>query len=577
LEQHKVSLSELQKQREAIAEKLNKARRTHAHIKTEYDQREQLQAQAAELRRLGNTRVLRVEISQLDGRLTEGTAMIAAAQDSLSKLKKSEAEADMRYRALREASLDLDSVLEAHLSQLTASLEDGKPCPVCGSLHHATHHLKHQEGKAKGTGSTKLLQARLAAAKENSKALKASEEALDLARKEGSKAEEALRKLESFHQELQQHRTTLQANLNAETGSYRLIDAKQFDQHSQDQLERLAADALNKYHGLGSLFQKEQERIDELLASQHKQEGMFQQVQSRQMDLMKKEATLVQQLQAALQSSDFEDLDTIASLLLEPLDVPEEKLAIERWTNQYNKAQLAVEQAEAQTSTITYDAEAHDELKTKARETSEALKQRLIEIGSLKQNIELLKKQLEEKKAIRKRHTALLRRADNLKLMRRLFTGSGFVNYVSAMYLRQLCQAANERFRKLTHNQLQLEPTEDNSFAVRDFLNDGQLRSHKTLSGGQVFQASLCLALALADQVQAREGSHQRFFFIDEGFGALDKNALKLVFEALRALRKEQRIVGIISHVEELQEDIDTYLHIENDGDTGSQVRPSWL
>ena len=113
---------------------------------------------------------------------------------------------------------------------------------------------------------------------------------------------------------------------------------------------------------------------------------------------------------------------------------------------------------------------------------------------------------------------------------------------------------------------------DSNTFWVIDYLNGGKRRLLKTLSGGQTFQASLCLALALAEKVKSLNQSDQSFFFLDEGFGALDRNALRVVFETLKSLRHENRIVGIISHVEELQQEIGVYAKIELDPEKGSQV-----
>ena len=121
-----------------------------------------------------------------------------------------------------------------------------------------------------------------------------------------------------------------------------------------------------------------------------------------------------------------------------------------------------------------------------------------------------------------------------------------------------------------------MEITDTNNFQVRDFLNDGQVRSVKTLSGGQTFQAALSLALALADNIQKLTKSNQNFFFLDEGFGSLDKESLQIVFETLKALRKENRIVGVISHVEEMQQEIDTYLNILNEEGIGSVITTTW-
>jgi exonuclease SbcC len=182
------------------------------------------------------------------------------------------------------------------------------------------------------------------------------------------------------------------------------------------------------------------------------------------------------------------------------------------------------------------------------------------------------KVQMQRKEELQKQLDGLLMRSDNLRTMASLFRTSGFVNYISSKFLINLCNAANDKFYKLTRQQLRLEISDNNDFQIRDYLNNGKVRSIKTLSGGQTFQASLCLALALADSVQQQNKSRQNFFFLDEGFGSQDKDSLRLVFDALKALRNENRIVGIISHVEELQQEIGVYLKIKNTEEEGSVI-----
>jgi exonuclease SbcC len=80
----------------------------------------------------------------------------------------------------------------------------------------------------------------------------------------------------------------------------------------------------------------------------------------------------------------------------------------------------------------------------------------------------------------------------------------------------------------------------------------------------------------MAENVKSLNGADQSFFFLDEGFGALDKENLRIVFDTLKSLRQENRIVGIISHVEELQQEIDLYLTISNTEEEGSLVKYSW-
>lgn len=165
-----------------------------------------------------------------------------------------------------------------------------------------------------------------------------------------------------------------------------------------------------------------------------------------------------------------------------------------------------------------------------------------------------------------------LERKVNIQTLKNIFKASGFVNYVSTVYLQNLCAVANERFSRLTNMSLQLELNEKNEFIVRDYLNNGQTRSVKTLSGGQSFQVALSLALALSDSVQKNLNNPKNFFFIDEGFGSQDKESLEIVFKTLKALRTENKIVGVISHVEELKESIDSHITIINKIDEGSIV-----
>ena len=148
--------------------------------------------------------------------------------------------------------------------------------------------------------------------------------------------------------------------------------------------------------------------------------------------------------------------------------------------------------------------------------------------------------------------------------------------HLNNVYLQELCHAAAERFYKLTKQRLSLEVTDDNNFQVRDFINEGKVRNVKTLSGSQTFQAALSLALALADNIQQITESKQNFFFLDDGFGSLDKESLDIVFDTLKSLRKENRIVGVISHVEEMQQEIDTHLKIVNEEERGSRISASW-
>jgi exonuclease SbcC len=101
----------------------------------------------------------------------------------------------------------------------------------------------------------------------------------------------------------------------------------------------------------------------------------------------------------------------------------------------------------------------------------------------------------------------------------------------------------------------------------------GESRSVATLSGGESFMAALSLALGLSDVVQAQSGGIRLdTLFVDEGFGTLDSEALEMAVGTLMDLQQAGRMVGVISHVAELREQMDVRIDISK-GKSGSAIR----
>ncbi|MGA9115844.1 MAG: SbcC/MukB-like Walker B domain-containing protein, partial [Bacteroidota bacterium] len=266
-----------------------------------------------------------------------------------------------------------------------------------------------------------------------------------------------------------------------------------------------------------------------------------------------------------------EDVRRILSL---PLDPARERRDLEAF---HTETRLAADRLSAilrETEGKTYDSTAHDRTRSRLEGTTRGLREKAELIGKLKERAARMHADRESRAVLEKERARLLERGADIEVLKKLFRASGFVNYVSTVYLQDICRAANERFSRLTRQKLSLEITGENAFQVRDFMNDGQTRSAKTLSGGQMFQASLSLALALGDRIQTLAGTDQNFFFLDEGFGSLDREALQVVFETLASLRRENRIVGIISHVDELQQEIPAHIRVRNTEESGTIVEP---
>ncbi|MGN1148852.1 MAG: AAA family ATPase [Lachnospiraceae bacterium] len=147
-----------------------------------------------------------------------------------------------------------------------------------------------------------------------------------------------------------------------------------------------------------------------------------------------------------------------------------------------------------------------------------------------------------------------------------------FEQYVLAGYFEEILRAANLRFLKMTGGRYEMSRVEEvGDGRVKDSLEiqvmdyyTGKARSVKTLSGGESFKASLSLALGMSDVIQAMNGGIKvDTLFIDEGFGALDSESLDQACETLMGLVEHNKLIGIISHVPELRERIDSQLVVE--------------
>jgi len=156
------------------------------------------------------------------------------------------------------------------------------------------------------------------------------------------------------------------------------------------------------------------------------------------------------------------------------------------------------------------------------------------------------------------------------------------VSYVLGGEFEQVLQVASEHLQRMSDNRYRLVLSDKRekrariggglSISVEDNWNNDQ-REVNSLSGGESFLASLSLALGLAEVVQARNGGIEiETLFIDEGFGTLDAQTLELVMETLENIRENGRVIGLISHVEDMKERISAQVSIEK-RQNGSTLR----
>lgn len=274
----------------------------------------------------------------------------------------------------------------------------------------------------------------------------------------------------------------------------------------------------------------------------------------------------------ALADQNFTEFKEVENILLQEINVELVRTKVQLFKVEFEALKKFIGELELKLKGLSFDNEQFSLTEKQFNEAQTEQKQINDSVVTKTAEIDRLEKEFIKKESLLKEHVKLQKRSENLKIMMNLFKGAGFVQYVSSIYLRQLCDHANVRFHRMTRNQLSLQLNENNDFEIIDYLNEGKSRSVKTLSGGQAFQVSLSLALALAESVQANAQADKNFFFIDEGFGTQDTESVNIVFETLSNLMKENRIVGIISHVEELKEKIPTALNIIKDEERGSLI-----
>ncbi len=494
---------------------------------------------------------------------------LKAQQDIYGRAINQAEEAQSRYDTLNRAFLDEQA------GMLAMRLEEGRPCPVCGSLTHP-HPAALSE---KAPTEAELKQAKETAENKQREANNASAAAGKL---QGS-VEEKLKELTGKAEEL-------------------FVEFREEQLQSELLEERKKTDT--QLRELGEAIREEEKRIT------RKKE-----LDAKIPELEQKEKNLKEGLLTAEK--------TISGLDAEQKSL-EEQLAA------YNEKLAYPGKAEAEAGVRGYR-QKQEAIRKACKDAEEKYANAEKEISALKGSIEQLKKQLEgveipdleqlqterneivtkkaelsgQEKTLHTRMEtnrmaidAVKGKSEELGKLEKQYTmvkalsdtANGSVSgkekimletYVQMHYFDRIIQRANSRLFVMTdgHYELQRRAVAENlksltglELDVVDHYN-GSVRSVKTLSGGESFLASLALALGLADEIQCSAGGIQLdTMFVDEGFGSLDEDALRQAMNALIGLAESNRLVGIISHVAELKNRIDKQIIVRKNSSAGSTV-----
>ena len=469
--------------------------------------------------------------------ITKNLQQKSSLQQKVSSLKKEED----RLRDLIGLSKALDH------------LHNGEPCPLCGSLEHPYPTEEIDSGHLERVSQ------------EYQEAYKHLVQLTEL--------EKSLEELEETRNDYKEQLQTLLEEYDDHADfkhSYnKLLTQKLAQEETTKALKKEIQEGTESYNHQAKNTKTLREQYSELEKNVVRYE-----TEEQNLVLNKEKLQLTKTELIAQQGSLRQDLKIDDFLIQEILSSPQKSAQeIEEFFDSYKDLQSEMN-ALSKLSDQFVDNTNKEELENSVRELSDIQEMSLKELGSLQTTKEILEDGLIKKAQLQEESSALLVRKDNFEILKKLFKGSGFVHFIGQKYLDKLCYAANKRFLRFTQNQFELSAPDQlddkkGRIVVIDRLAGGHKRDLLTLSGGQSFQAALALALALADE----SGAGHKFFFIDEGFGSLDNDSLYAVLETLRELSEnENRVVGVISHVPLMKEEVSACLHVVLDKTLGTQL-----
>ena len=477
------------------------------------------------------------------------------AQNALSRAeeetKRLQASAEAARKARDEQKEKADAVRKSYIEGqaflLAEGLEDGVPCPVCGAIHHPA--------PARGGDNVAKAEDVERAQKEYERASAAYDRANDAKEKHSTGA---YAKAVSDHAKADAQMKTLEEIPEAyrdpkylEAESTRLLtDIRKWEQDKETaaaQLRKAGAD---------------------LSASQ----AACRNAEERREELVKKYRETESVLKEASDKAGFQSLDECKEWYKKK-DTEE---SVRKTLEQYRADRKSTEERIKAEEQETAGKERPDmqALNEKSKALQDQLKKASERAAALKERTETLQKAVSDARAIEKELEDLRKEEGLIRGLYDLTSGKKtritLERYVLGTLLDDVANAANLRLLSMSRRRYSLHRMTDESGLGKGGLSlevsdsfTGRSRPANTLSGGETFLASLSLALGLADVVQSRQGGVRLdTMFIDEGFGTLDPDSLNSAMNTLIDLQNTGRMVGIISHVPELEERIDARLRI---------------
>ena len=494
---------------------------------------------------------------------------LSTLSEDFEKAKKAYLAADSDYQKI---SNDYEAKNRAFLNEqagiIAETLVDNEPCPVCGSTQHPHKACKSVEAPSQVELELLKKAVSLAESERNEKSAVASQAK--------GKFEEKQLAVQSLVQELfgecslEEARERGNTEFTENRDKITLLTSAISKEEEREKRKAFLEKNIPEKRAELDKLQTESTELEKQIS------GMKAEVQSCTVAAEELSKELAFESKAAAEKQIRDMQATLDSIKRELENATAAFTECEKQVNELNasKATLASQlegapefDLAALQASRDQAAEAHNALTHSQNEVSARLAQNKRSLEQIGKTVGALGEQLRKRAWIRN-----LSDTANGGL-----SGQGKVmleTYVQASYFDRIVSRANIRFRILSNGQYELvrrmEAANNRSQSGLDLNvldhSSGKQREVKTLSGGESFLASLSLALGLADEVQSSAGGIQLdTMFVDEGFGSLDDESLKLAINTLQSLAGENRLVGIISHVNELEHKIDKIVRVKKD------------
>lgn len=498
---------------------------------------------------------LRDKLVETERALEENTSKMAQKAAQLERAREVYLQLEQDRDLAKEAFELADKAYKRGMVGIVATtmLKQSEPCPVCGSIEHPMPATLAKEVPT--------------------------EQELDQLNETFVKKEEVLQ---------ESHRALLENQMNQESLQkevFHLQEAKKTQQEEMVTREAFLEENEISIEGLTmSILRTKQQRFAQMAGLLEGKVAEMKRLRESVLEAEKEKDSKAEALKMALREKGFQNQDAYRDSLLTREKQSEIQARIARHQQDMAAAIQLKDHLEAELEGKERQEETTlSEQTALAKTQRENLRQQMQQLGSLSDAVK------ETKDAIKDKMEILVQVETEygyVKDLESLASGRNSANlvfeqYVLAGYFDEILRAANLRFSKMTGGRYEMARMEEVGDArrkdsleieVMDYYT-GKARPIKTLSGGESFKASLSLALGLSDVIQAMSGGIKvDVLFVDEGFGALDGESLDQACETMQSLVGHNRMIGIISHVQELRERISNQIVVERSSG-GSTVK----